>query len=176
MKGAQYVTITKLAKLAGTTRPTIYKYFEKKGYDKTNINESVVKDVVDHFSKRIKSNQKIRSASKKSSVSPKFKSKKLSSEEKETVKERLLNAKNDYNFNTSIITRLKNEIDEYVNENNCTTFENHSGGTTAIPQIKQLENYIKLNIALNKTIQELEQVLDIIRLSGLDEDDPFAVS
>lgn len=170
------MTITKLAKLAGTTRPTIYKYFEKKGYDKTNINESVVKDVIEHFSKRTKSSQKIKTANRKSAVSPKFKTKKLSDDEKETVRERLINAKSDYNFNASIIARLKNEIDEYVNENNCTTFENHSGGTSSIPQIKQLENYIKLNIALNKTIQELEQTLDIIRLSSSNEDDPFAVS
>lgn len=170
------MTITKLAKLAGTTRPTIYKYFEKKGYDKTNINESVVKDVIEHFSKRKKSSQKIKSTNKKSSVSPKFKTRKLSDDEKETVRERLINAKSDYNFNASIIARLKNEIDEYVSENNCTTFENHAGGTSSIPQIKQLENYIKLNIALNKTIQELEQTLDIIRLSSVSEDDPFAVS
>ena len=35
---------------------------------------------------------------------------------------------------------------------------------------------MKLNIALNKTIQELEQALDIIRLASVKEDDPFAVS
>lgn len=170
------MTITKLAKLAGTTRPTIYKYFEKKGYDKKNINENVIRDVIDHFSKRTESNKKLKSTCKRSSVSPRFKAKNLTEEEKETVKERLLNAKNDYNYNAKIISRLKNEIDEYVEEKNCTTFENHSGGTSAIPQIKQLENYMKLNIALNKTIQELEQALDIIRLASVKEDDPFAVS
>lgn len=74
-----------------------------------------------------------------------------------------------------MISKFKNEIDLYIEENGCTTYENSSGGTSAIPQIKQLENYIKMNIALNKTIQELEQTLDIIRLNGnSSEDNPFA--
>lgn len=169
------MTITKLAKLAGTSRPTIYKYFETQGYDKKNITEAVVKEVIEHFSKREKSNKNVRNASKKSSVNPKHSHKRLSNDEVETVKERLINAKSDYNFNASIIARLKNEIDEYVEENNCTTFLNHSGGTTSIPQIRQLENYEKLNIALNKTIQELEEILDIIKLGGNSaEENPFS--
>ena len=48
-KGGTKLTITKLAKLAGTTRPTIYKYFEKMGFDKKNINPEVEKNVIDHF-------------------------------------------------------------------------------------------------------------------------------
>ena len=80
------MTITKLAKLAGTTRPTIYKYFEKKGYDKKNINENVIRDVIDHFSKRTESNKKLKSTCKRSSVSPRLKAKKLTDEEKEKVK------------------------------------------------------------------------------------------
>lgn len=174
-KGGTKLTITKLAKLAGTTRPTIYKYFEKMGFDKKNITPEVEKNVIDHFSKRIKSNSKIKASSKKSIIKPKFKAKKLTTDVVETAEERLLNAKSDYNFNVTMISKFKNEIDLYIEENGCTTYENSSGGTSAIPQIKQLENYIKMNIALNKTIQELEQTLDIIRLNGnSSEDNPFA--
>lgn len=169
------MTITKLAKLAGISRPTIYKYFKDHGYDRKNITEKVAQEVIDYFSQREKSRKKIETASKKSCVRPRHQHKKLSNEEVETVKERLINAKSDYNFNASIIARLKNEIDQYVSENNCTTYTNNSGGTTSIPQIRQLENYEKLNIALNKTIQELEESLDMIKFGGNNADDnPFS--
>lgn len=168
-----HITITKLAKMAGITRPTLYKYLDKKGYDKKNLNDDVISEIIDYFSKRTESNRKVVTSSKKSSLKKTNSNVVLPNLEKETIKERLANAKSDYNFNSGIIARLKNEIDQYVNENETTTFINSSGSTSVIPQISQLEKYIKLNISLNKSIQELEQALDIIKMSTSIEDNPF---
>ena len=74
-----------------------------------------------------------------------------------TYEIRLSNARNDYNFNQSLIKRFQDEIKQAQS----LLKDAGNGGVGIISQVSQLEKYQKLNIALNKLISDLESDLDL---------------
>lgn len=88
-----------------------------------------------------------------------------------TIKERLKKAKEQYNYNQSLISSFQNEIQTFIEKHKKTTIETNKGMQT-ISAITNLEKYSKLNIALSKQISEMEETLDL--MSDAEGADPFA--
>ena len=87
-----------------------------------------------------------------------------------TMKLRLTAAKQEYDYNKSLITMFQAETDQYFEKNRKVTTTARNGAITVIPSVVNLERYIKLNIALSKLISELEGDLNLEEEGG---ENPF---
>ena len=96
---------------------------------------------------------------------------KISDIDASSLKERLACAKQEYDFNRGMITMFQAEASAYFEVEGKTTMQAHNGSMSTIPAVVNLEKYVKLNIALSKLINDLENDLDMEVDGG---DDPFA--
>jgi transcriptional regulator of acetoin/glycerol metabolism len=78
-----------------------------------------------------------------------------------TLRERLSNAKRDYDFIRVMLESFKAETEEYYRNEGRTFVVGSNGNLVPIPSVVNSEKYIKLSMALSKKISELERDLDL---------------
>lgn len=158
------MTISKLAKELGVSRDYIYNHLMKKYEvdDRKELPNAFDDEDLAYLQDELKKRDQIVDDNiKKTKVKKKRKIKKLTEAEKSTSLERLLHAKREYNWVLQNIEDLRNEINEYKNENQTSCISAGNGSITILPQQKQMESYEKLLLSMNKLIEELENKLDL---------------
>ena len=85
----------------------------------------------------------------------------ISGVETATLRERLKNAKQEYDYNRRLVDMFQSEIDSFYLENGRTFVVMKNNAVAAIPAIANLDKYIKLNISLAKLIGDIEADLDL---------------
>jgi len=78
-----------------------------------------------------------------------------------TLRNRLINAKQEYDYNRTLIEIFQREIKNYRCKHNSTSIVMSNGAMVVIPAVTNLDKYSKLNISLSKLINSLEQDLDL---------------
>lgn len=166
------VSISKLSQMIGVSRQSIYNFCDKYGIDAKKIKQEDVERIKEYYLTQEKEKSNNYSNVLKTCAKKRQKASKLSNEEVSTLKERLKNAKEQYNFNQFLIEMYTDEIDSFQNTNGTLAIPCSNGSMSMIPQVKYLESYQKLNMSLNKTIDELETKLNLIEKDE-DDFDPF---
>lgn len=169
-------TVSNLSKKYGVSRSAIYNHINKKGFviKNSKLTKEIVKELENHYGglleKRKVEKEKIDKANKEAKKNPNISFENISDDKISTAVHRLSNLKQEYNFNKGLITELQNEIDTFKKKNGSTTTVQHNQVQQVIPQISALEKYIKLNLNVNKSIQELEEFL---KVGNEKEENPF---
>jgi len=176
-------TISNLSREMKVSRPRIYRALERLGIEKKAGDEyplaewellkkelaTTSKDNKQKLTDADNVDRAVKGGSKKAKNEI-MKSTKLKDVEQGTLRLRLQNAKQEYDYNRELIMVFQRETDEYAAMFGKTTMRTNNGTEAAIPSIVNLEKYIKLNISLSKLISDLEGDLD---LEDGEEDDPF---
>lgn len=186
MKSESKMTISRLARELKVSRQAIYKHFDVNGYDKKNITPGMIDKVRSHYEK-LTEDKKIRKKEKAiplQEINEKVIEVRLLEENEciSTLNKRLANFKQEYNYNKRLIASFQKEINQHLEKFGTTVTISHNGNVVSIPQIAQLEKYNKLNISINKSIQELETTLKLFigavsienDSTGSLENDPFS--
>lgn len=153
-------TISNLSREIGISRKTIYKHLARLKILKTEKGEEYTLSDWNRLKDSILSVDQSNHVVINTSIESKETEKKLDVD-KSTIRQRLLNAKEEYDFNRKMIQILQKEIDAHIRIKQSTVDQNHMKTSSVIPQIDRHEKYIKLNIQVSKLISDLEADLDL---------------
>jgi len=95
----------------------------------------------------------------------------MTNKEVSTLRERLAEAKQEYEFNRDMIELFQKETMEYIRINGKTTMMGRNLVESSIPSLVNLDKYTRLNQLQSRLISNLEEELDLT--PGGDDDDPF---
>lgn len=161
-------TISNLSREMKVSRPTIYTHAKKLEIELGTNREYSASDY-DKLIESIKTTsieqKEVKKENKKAIIKVKqakqTKGESISGISSATQKERLINAKQEYDFNLYMINQFQDEARDYIAKNGSTLILLSNGALSQIPSINNIEKFQKLNIALSKKIDSLESDLDL---------------
>ncbi|MCL2171186.1 MAG: hypothetical protein FWB71_03455 [Defluviitaleaceae bacterium] len=160
-------TISNLSRQTKVSRPTIYYAMERLGIAKCGAKAEFEQDDWERLHGEIsaiaaRKNKAAPIKGGSDSISAKIGlGLRLNDIESSTLRERLQNAKREYDHNLLLIEQFQSETKAFINEHGSTSMKLSNGAMAAIPAVSNLDKYSKLNIALSKLINSLEQDLDL---------------
>lgn len=160
------ITVSSIAKKAGKSRDSVYIFLRKKYKVQHNedlpkeLTEEDERDYIEYQNQKNKNVDKLLSDSKCKDINKKFKP--LTREEKSTLKVRLSDLKDKYDFNKKLSLELESEIDTYISNNNNTVMTSGNGSMTSIPQVDKYDKVMNTIMKLTSKITECEERLGII--------------
>lgn len=161
-------TIKQLSEKLNMSRDYVYQNLMKRYQvdDRKALKKKFDDEDLEFLEKELKKrNKNVDDTLKATKISKRQKAKKLTDEVKSTIKQRLIDAKENYNWIMQNIADLKEEIESYKKRNKTSAVSSGNGGISILPQQKQMESYQKLLITWNKTISDLEKDLELTSLS-----------
>lgn len=96
--------------------------------------------------------------------------KKNSKAQANTIRTRLEDAIVQYNDNQTTIEKLKSIVDKYDD----LSIRASNGTVSIVPEFKQWQDLVKLNITLRKQINDMEQIIQSGAVKDEEEANPFA--